>query len=314
MAPRIVRSHYTNLRVTARTLDDGRYLIEHGTFDGLPIPLSWGSATTGLFRAYPTLLGLPEAVVEMTVEGGAVRHVVTTPARGPFSAWGLLSAPLPPVPAPEDDFAAPEELIELIDSPAKPAEIIQEVGARLLAAPDLRALGVETLALLESLFFCRTATLWSVSPKGTLDLVEERRHEAGRATHSHTLISGGKAVGRIDVDGEVLQKEAPHYIDFIALLPWIALATAARLEAAGGAGDTLEARARALSLTERELEVLRWIREGKTNPEIGQILGISHRTVHKHVENLLRKMGAETRLAAARQSLHWRWSEDPRTR
>jgi DNA-binding CsgD family transcriptional regulator len=52
-------------------------------------------------------------------------------------------------------------------------------------------------------------------------------------------------------------------------------------------------------LTAREREVLRWLREGKRNSEIGVILQLSERTVEKHVEHILAKLGVETRLAAA---------------
>ena len=54
-----------------------------------------------------------------------------------------------------------------------------------------------------------------------------------------------------------------------------------------------------LALTERESEVLRWIKEGKRNAEIALILGVSSRTIHKHVEHILAKLGVETRTAAA---------------
>ena len=53
-----------------------------------------------------------------------------------------------------------------------------------------------------------------------------------------------------------------------------------------------------LGLTPRECEVLYWISLGKTNPEIAMLCGISPRTVHKHVENILSKFGVETRTAA----------------
>lgn len=53
-------------------------------------------------------------------------------------------------------------------------------------------------------------------------------------------------------------------------------------------------------LTTRESEVFAWMREGKRNSEIGMILGCSPRTVDKHVENILRKTGSETRTAAVR--------------
>ena len=52
------------------------------------------------------------------------------------------------------------------------------------------------------------------------------------------------------------------------------------------------------ALTSREKEVLNWICSGKTNPEIATILGISPRTVHKHVERILEKLGVENRAAA----------------
>jgi DNA-binding CsgD family transcriptional regulator len=51
-------------------------------------------------------------------------------------------------------------------------------------------------------------------------------------------------------------------------------------------------------LTPRECEVMNWMRQGKRNAEIAVILGCSVRTVDKHVENILRKCGAETRTAA----------------
>ncbi len=53
-------------------------------------------------------------------------------------------------------------------------------------------------------------------------------------------------------------------------------------------------------LTPREAEVFGWLREGKRNNEISVILGCARRTVDKHVENILRKTGAETRTGAAR--------------
>lgn len=53
-----------------------------------------------------------------------------------------------------------------------------------------------------------------------------------------------------------------------------------------------------LGLTERESEVLYWLGEGKSNPEIGIILETSPRTVGKHVEHIFQKLGVESRTAA----------------
>ncbi len=53
-----------------------------------------------------------------------------------------------------------------------------------------------------------------------------------------------------------------------------------------------------LGLSPRESEVLSWIVQGKTNPEIGAILGISQRTVHKHLGRIYSRLGVENRHAA----------------
>ncbi|CAM2145583.1 DNA-binding response regulator [Paraburkholderia tropica] len=52
-------------------------------------------------------------------------------------------------------------------------------------------------------------------------------------------------------------------------------------------------------LTAREAEVLLWVSRGKTNRDIGDILGMAARTVNKHLEHLFRKLHVETRAAAA---------------
>lgn len=52
-------------------------------------------------------------------------------------------------------------------------------------------------------------------------------------------------------------------------------------------------------LSKREWEVAHGIGDGKTNAEIAAILGISPRTVHKHVEHIFEKMGVKTRIAVA---------------
>ena len=52
-------------------------------------------------------------------------------------------------------------------------------------------------------------------------------------------------------------------------------------------------------LSARESEVAFWLARGKTNIEIGVILGISRRTVEKHVEHVLAKLGVDNRFAAA---------------
>ena len=52
-------------------------------------------------------------------------------------------------------------------------------------------------------------------------------------------------------------------------------------------------------LISRESEVLAWLAKGKTNRDIAQILGLSPRTVDKHLEQIYAKLGVENRTAAA---------------
>ncbi|MDF2998481.1 MAG: two component transcriptional regulator, LuxR family [Xanthobacteraceae bacterium] len=53
-----------------------------------------------------------------------------------------------------------------------------------------------------------------------------------------------------------------------------------------------------LNLTVREAEVLMWLARGKANRDIGEILGLSPRTVNKHLEMVYSKIGVENRAAA----------------
>jgi DNA-binding CsgD family transcriptional regulator len=58
-----------------------------------------------------------------------------------------------------------------------------------------------------------------------------------------------------------------------------------------------------LGLSRRESAVLLWVTRGKSNEEIGLILGISLGTVKKHIEHIFQKLGVESRTAAAARAL-----------
>jgi DNA-binding NarL/FixJ family response regulator len=58
-----------------------------------------------------------------------------------------------------------------------------------------------------------------------------------------------------------------------------------------------------LGLSPREAEVLLWVAQGKTNGDIGAILGISESTVKKHMLKVLAQLGVETRSAATLRAL-----------
>ncbi|MBW8758635.1 MAG: response regulator transcription factor [Burkholderiales bacterium] len=68
-------------------------------------------------------------------------------------------------------------------------------------------------------------------------------------------------------------------------------------------GAAVEALSLQFRLTAREAEVLYWVAQGKTNRDIGDILGTRPRTITKHLEHVFEKLGVETRTAAASRVL-----------
>ena len=58
-----------------------------------------------------------------------------------------------------------------------------------------------------------------------------------------------------------------------------------------------------LGVTPRVAEVLLWVAQGKTNADIGTILGISESTVKKHLLEIFEKLGVETRSAATLRAI-----------
>jgi len=59
--------------------------------------------------------------------------------------------------------------------------------------------------------------------------------------------------------------------------------------------------AREAGLTERELEILRAVGEGRSNREIGKQLWLAEQTVKFHLTNIYRKLGVSSRTEA----VHW---------
>ena len=73
----------------------------------------------------------------------------------------------------------------------------------------------------------------------------------------------------------------------------------------------VQARATALArpVSAREAEILHWVREGKSNDEIGQILGISGLTVKNHLHRLYRLLGVSNRAHAIARGMSLRLFE-----
>jgi DNA-binding CsgD family transcriptional regulator len=79
-------------------------------------------------------------------------------------------------------------------------------------------------------------------------------------------------------------------------LQMASLFTHQRCRELGGRSDATSA---STLMTPREIECLRWVLKGKSDTDIGKILGISHTTVHFHIERVKKKLGVRTRAQAA---------------
>jgi len=62
-----------------------------------------------------------------------------------------------------------------------------------------------------------------------------------------------------------------------------------------------------IPLSPREMEILRYVTQGKSNKEIAQLLGISHQTVKNHMTSILKKLDVRDRTQAAVYALRRGW-------
>jgi CheY-like chemotaxis protein/DNA-binding CsgD family transcriptional regulator len=176
----------------------------------------------------------------------------------------------------------------------KNQELAEEIELRLDAEKQLEA-SLEQALLISNkqgdiLFATRQAqllldTFFSSAPKHRVPQ-ELQAWLAGPETHKPLKVTNKKR-GEIEVDHFALSTSGN-----LSLM---------RIEHRNG--DKGPQALLALGLTAREAEVLYWITEGKTNPEIAIILDSSVNTVKKHANNLFAKLGVETRTGAARAAL-----------
>ncbi|QID16206.1 helix-turn-helix transcriptional regulator [Nitrogeniibacter mangrovi] len=119
-----------------------------------------------------------------------------------------------------------------------------------------------------------------------------------RLNYRHNLCHGAREVrgnrgaffAFLGLEGAAGERER-YFADL--LMPHLYMATLRMVESEAG---HIEGPASVLS--EREIQVLGWVRDGKTNAEIGQILDISPLTVKNHVQKILRKLDVSNRAQA----------------
>jgi pimeloyl-ACP methyl ester carboxylesterase/DNA-binding CsgD family transcriptional regulator len=137
-----------------------------------------------------------------------------------------------------------------------------------------------------------------------LDLTSDARPFVDGAT-APTLVLHRRGDRTVPIShGRELAAQLPN-ARFVALdgdahLPWMDDQRALRRALVGFLGDTAATETNGDSpLSSRETEVLRLVAAGLTNREIASSLVLSEHTVHRHVANVLRKLGQSSRAAAA---------------
>jgi DNA-binding NarL/FixJ family response regulator len=121
------------------------------------------------------------------------------------------------------------------------------------------------------------------------------RHMANSPTGQEAVVPVAQAVG----EGMQLLARSLGAAGLGETMVLLSLAPVRATAPASSGASTLTPHAALPTLTPRETEVLSWLAKGKTNRDIADILGMSHRTVNKHLEHIFEKLGVETRAAAA---------------
>lgn len=144
---------------------------------------------------------------------------------------------------------------------------------------------------------------WSdVTARNTLTTQEKRvmneasafRLREGFVTPMHNLDG---SITAILLTGDAVEKENPDVRAAAHLISMYFASVGRQLTSA----SVLRAQA-PVRLSQRQLDCLRWVREGKSAADIGQILGISTHTVQDHISAACQKLGVRTRVQAVAEA------------
>lgn len=114
--------------------------------------------------------------------------------------------------------------------------------------------------------------------------------------HSIVVVPFSKPMSGCDLIGVSRRHPDPPDPARIAILQAICAQVGWRY--ADFTGDTPAIGHSEITLTDRELEILKWVKDGKSNWEMSEIMGLSVKTIEYHVGNILKKLGAANRTTA----------------
>jgi len=189
--------------------------------------------------------------------------------------------------------------IDYVTKPIAPDEILARIVVHLAsarAAQSARAALDSTGRMLLAVSDDGTV-LWCTPQAGTL-LAALAPNALGAATLPHE----GKEWLRVWLAGtgsaNLTLKDRAGALCSLSFLGRTQTEILLRLSRDGPLSGPERLRAR-LPITAREADVLFWLSQGKSSRDIGEILGLSHRTVDKHLEGIYSKLGVENRTAAS---------------
>ncbi|RKP57864.1 response regulator transcription factor [Pararobbsia silviterrae] len=206
--------------------------------------------------------------------------------------------------------------IDYVTKPVRPSEVVARIAAHVQRSQAQRqadlvlemgmkaaliARGTGEIVWQSDLARQRIAHLWQLASEGSDALPAESAESAESATTRLPPALADWLKRWIDhgADAQATFETAHGSVRRIARVlgrasrgDWVIL-----IDEFDDAAQTSDLAAR-FGLTAREAEVLLWLSRGKTNRDIGDIVGMAPRTVNKHLEHIFAKLNVETRAAA----------------
>lgn len=194
-----------------------------------------------------------------------------------------------------------EGAVDYIVKPFRTEEVLARVGAHINQARlGIRVEEALTISGLNALSIDSTGNITWITPAAR-ELLADADLSSNHKQLPPVLLEFALSYIRSG------QQNAPLRFQLGALSAKISACTIAHeyllLLQRSSSGPNVDALRSDLGLTAREAEVLMWISRGKTNRDIGEILGSSPRTVNKHLEHIFEKLNVSTRSAAVAAAL-----------